>query len=305
MVAYGAGYTAALLSECQTIRGPGGVAIGHEWPLSVFSLETGGTLSALILQGDARLVPPGPPDADGYPDQRPEVFGQGGMRLSHGTGARGQWQKMPRRVVRAQPDPQDPEVLSGKRKKGQGRKRVPDLLYLYDVIDPVRQMREGFAFWRAQITAFNVGEVRSIEAFYCLNFAPARLKDGKYHDETIIYAGDASYRANAWLDTRKDQRRPELVANGKIELIELRGAMLDAQKFPRYREEVKMADEMRSGAPTSPDMGQATIVTWQDIQRELIRLGVYDGKVDGMAGPKTREAVGRALERARAREKIT
>lgn len=290
---FGAGWTAALLGECASIRGPGGGAIPHKWPLTVFGLETGGLFSTTLLQANAKIVPAYPADADGFPDQRSEVAGTGGMRLTHGTGARGLWQKMPRRLKRSDPAPDD----------AQRRKPIPDLLYLYEVTDPVKQMREGFAFWRAMMKTFSVPSITSVEAFYCLNFAPARLKGGAYHDETIIYAKDASYRANRWLDLRKDDRKPELVANGKIELVELRGALVDSERGARFREELAMADEMKRDVPTEPELDAVVpLATWNDVQRELERRGLYSGRIDGAPGPKTLAAVCRALEQARAEE---
>ena len=84
------------------------------------------------------------------------------------SGARGLWQRMP-------------------------RDGVP-----YAETDPTRQLADAFAFWRQMLAAFRVGAPTSREAFYCLNLAPARLKDGRYNDDTVLYAAPgAAYRANA------------------------------------------------------------------------------------------------------------
>ena len=84
------------------------------------------------------------------------------------SGARGLWQRMP-------------------------RDGVP-----YAETDPTRQLADAFAFWRQMLAAFRVGAPTSREAFYTLNLAPARLKNGSYDGETVLYeAPGAAYRANA------------------------------------------------------------------------------------------------------------
>lgn len=68
----------------------------------------------------------------------------------------------------------------------------------YAVTDPVRQLNDAFAFWRAMVESMRVGTLTSCAAFYCLNLAPARLRNGAYNDETVLYeAPGASYRQNA------------------------------------------------------------------------------------------------------------
>lgn len=84
------------------------------------------------------------------------------------AGARGLWQKMP---------------VAGKE---------------YDQADPVRQIKDAFGFWCAMQTAFKVGKLTTREAFYALNLAPARLKNGSYDNDTVLYAAPAiAYRMNA------------------------------------------------------------------------------------------------------------
>lgn len=87
------------------------------------------------------------------------------------SGARGLWQRMP----------------SG---------GVP-----YAVTDPTQQLRDAFAFWRAMMLQFHVDGFTSREAFYCLNLAPARLRNSAYTPETVLYAAPtAAYEANRNLD---------------------------------------------------------------------------------------------------------
>lgn len=76
--------------------------------------------------------------------------------------------------------------------------KMPEAGRPYSVTDPVEQLRDAFRFWRSMVKMMNVGAVKSREAFYCLNLAPARLKDGNYDDETILYAAPGpSYQQNA------------------------------------------------------------------------------------------------------------
>lgn len=83
------------------------------------------------------------------------------------SGARGLWQRMP---------------IDGKP---------------YDVADPVKQIEDAFGFWRAMVRGFRA-PLRSREAVYCLNLAPARLRDGQYDDETVLYgAPSMAYKQNA------------------------------------------------------------------------------------------------------------
>lgn len=193
----------ALVDGCASIPGPDGGPIPVEWPLAVFALESG--FRTDILQAGARLVMPAPVDADGYPDQRP-VAGPAFLRLSHGTGARGRFQKMPRREERSKPDPKDPQLLAGKRTRG--RKLVPDLLHLYAEDTAEGQTRDAFAFWRAMMREMGVKAVRSREALYLLNFMPATLLGGEYGPSTPVVGREGphawAWRDNAVLDHDKD-----------------------------------------------------------------------------------------------------
>lgn len=85
------------------------------------------------------------------------------------AGARGLWQKMP------------------------SKPGAP-----YTTTDPVQQIRDAFAFWTLMKVHFRVPRFTSREAFYCLNLAPARLRDGAYDSETVLYAAPgAAYQMNA------------------------------------------------------------------------------------------------------------
>ena len=68
----------------------------------------------------------------------------------------------------------------------------------YAVTDPVRQLQDAFAFWRVMVADMRVDLLRTREAFYCLNLAPARLRFGQYNDDTALYAAPSiAYRENA------------------------------------------------------------------------------------------------------------
>lgn len=76
--------------------------------------------------------------------------------------------------------------------------RMPVAGMPYAETDPVRQLRDAFAFWRAMVVAFDVGRLSSREALYCLNLAPARLRGGCYDDDTALYAAPSrAYEQNA------------------------------------------------------------------------------------------------------------
>lgn len=76
--------------------------------------------------------------------------------------------------------------------------RMPSRGVAYAVADPIRQMSDAFTFWRQMSDAFHVTVFRRREAFYCLNLAPARLKNDRYDDETELYSAPSSeYRMNA------------------------------------------------------------------------------------------------------------
>jgi hypothetical protein len=63
---------------------------------------------------------------------------------------------------------------------------------------PERQLDDAFHFWRTMQLTFRVPCFLSRESLYCLNLAPARLRNGDYDDETVLYAAPgAAYRANA------------------------------------------------------------------------------------------------------------
>lgn len=76
--------------------------------------------------------------------------------------------------------------------------RMPEAGKPYLVVDPVEQIRDAFAFWRSMATMMRTGPLTSREAFYCLNLAPARLLNGAYDDETVLYAAPSrAYQQNA------------------------------------------------------------------------------------------------------------
>lgn len=142
------------------------LCVEHEWALAVFALES---------------------------DFNPHARSQ--------ADARGLWQRMPRPIGA---DPNHPPPGSYVRTDKMGRQTV---WMPYLVTDPIAQLQDGFAFWTEANVRYN-GDMglATREAFYCLNFAPARLSGGHYSDDTPIYScrqSDgvafwvAGYKANA------------------------------------------------------------------------------------------------------------
>lgn len=160
---FGYTFSRALVLGCARLS-----ALGHdvrpEWILDIIALESAGTWDPLVLQGKARLVP-----ASGPKDKRPEVEGTAGLRLTHGTGARGLFQVMPLR---------------------QPRKDMPVLLRLYGQTDPVQQLADKVRVLADSCIRHRFGAYSSREALYCANLAPARLIGGEYDDDTILYSAD-------------------------------------------------------------------------------------------------------------------
>jgi hypothetical protein len=239
---FGPAFSRELVDGCVSIEGPDGRPIPIEWALRNFAYESGFDLNVLV--GHARLVPAGPGDDDGYPDQRPEVAGSGGLRLSHGTGARGLYQAMPRREHRADVDKGDPKK----------RRRIPDLLHLYAENRPEGQCRDAFAFWRAMIAQMKTGPIRSSEAFYCLNLLPAVLRGGVYDDETPVTGREGPY-AFAW---SANQRLAPLAPDGKTRISPVRRKHLavrlddaQARNRARFEEELSAAYAFGNLRPAS------------------------------------------------------
>lgn len=147
-------------------------SLGHpvtiESILTVIWFESAGTFDPNVLQGRAKLV-----KSTGPKDKRSEVAGHFGLRLSHGSGARGLFQVMPVRAKRT----------------GQ-----VDLITLYSIDDPIEQLNEGIErFYNASI-GNKFGGYKTREALYCANLAPARLVNGNYNDDTILYTRDVKYK---------------------------------------------------------------------------------------------------------------
>jgi len=202
-----------------------------EWVCAMICLESAGTWDPEILQGHAKLVPP-----TGSDDHRDEVAGRFGLRLSHGTGARGLLQHMPARS----------------RRVGQ-----PDLISLYAPSDPITQLTDGISSWVTQAVGGR-WTYRSLEALYCANLAPARLVGGTYDDETVLYsqhpddAGTAcywpaGYRSNATpfgLDPRDPAGRLRMrhLSVGLDAAVKACRARYDAEVASAYAANVRTPD---------------------------------------------------------------
>ncbi len=131
----------------------------------------------------------------------------------------------------------------------------------YAVTDPIQQMRDAFAFWRAMCGSFHVGEITSREALYCLNLAPARLKGGRYDTETALYeAPSKAYRQNA---------APfGLDPNDPVGVIRMRHLAVGLDRYvakcrPRYDAELDAAEDAsaRPPRPYAENAQRAAIVT--------------------------------------------
>lgn len=167
-VIFGRAFTCGLVEGARRLSAIGAL-VDPAWILAKIALESAGTWSVDVLQGRAKLVTPNGPN-----DMRPEVAGSGGLRLSHGNGARGLFQRMPpRRLERA-----------GK----------ADLLYLYTEPDPVRQLADAVLGWSEFARKHRTGGFKSRAALYCANLAPARLIGGGYDGETILYSANEADR---------------------------------------------------------------------------------------------------------------
>jgi hypothetical protein len=134
------------------------------------------------------------------------------------AGARGLWQKMP---------------VAG----------VP-----YSEQYPARQLGDAFRFWAGLVTMFNVTHFESREAFYCLNLAPARLKDGLYTASTVLYSEKAHpgpYNANRNLDPGR---------TGAITIGQLGPSLDRAVALCRARYEAELDALLALDRPPPPDV---------------------------------------------------
>lgn len=232
MTTFGTAFSRALVDGGVALSALGS-PVPPEWILAVIALESG--FRPDRLQGDARLVP-----ASGHDDKRPEVAGTGGLRLSHGTGARGLLQHMPRRVKRA---------------------GLPDLLHLAPRKPPHVQVADGVAFWVGQARAFDVrGGFTSREALYCANLAPARLQGGRYDAETTLYSraeadrGKPCYWPAGYVQNARPFGLDPHDVEGQLRMRHLAAGLDAAVKacHARYDAEVTAAYAVNAGGPEPP-----------------------------------------------------
>lgn len=113
------------------------------------------------------------------------------------SGARGLWQAMPKDMGEHDGQSTLPPGWYLRTVMRDGKTTVR-MMKPYLTTDPVVQLREGLAFWKAMARDFHVGAFRSRASLYCLNIAPARLRDGAYDDETILYSADPADKAHAY-----------------------------------------------------------------------------------------------------------
>lgn len=138
-------------------------------------------------------------------------------KAANASGARGLWQRMPDQVrIKGEPLILPPGsacppgcILRELREKG--GLRGYKVWRLYAVSDPRQQLIDYFAFTRGMLDAFKARPIRSREALYCVNLAPARLGGGRYDPDTLLYpVGSSAYRQNA----RAFGLDPEATAGG-------------------------------------------------------------------------------------------
>jgi hypothetical protein len=154
----------------------------------------------------------------------------------NGEYARGLWQRMPQRLYHAaagEPAPAGCIVKAGWVQR------------LYATTDPVKQLSDAFAFWRAQIRDFRIPSFPTRAHWYCINLSPARLLDGRATQNTIIFPGGTpSYEANKNLDPLK----PDGTRKGFVILADLDVPLEKAGKTYARRIQREI-DAMPAGPP--------------------------------------------------------
>lgn len=155
MTAFGPDFSGALC------LGASSLGVPVEWPLA-----------ALCLEGD-------------------------GMNpyAANASGARGMWQRMPDQLYQggrpwtlAVDAPAPPGCVLRNVRDAAGVVVGHTVWRLYLVTDPVQQLNDYFAWTRDRLHDGKVGRLKSREALYCCNLAPARLAGGAYDDETVLYS---------------------------------------------------------------------------------------------------------------------
>lgn len=140
------------------------------------------------------------------------------------SGAQGLWQKMPTVV---------------KDKQGNVVQRIP-----YTEKDPVRQIKDAFAFWRSMAKQFAPGgQVVSREAFYCLNLAPARLRKSVQNgDRTVLYSSRKDLHPEEfWLAGYQQNKGLDVGRKGWIEMGDLKPKLDHYVKANQERYDLELA----------------------------------------------------------------
>lgn len=134
----------------------------------------------------------------------------------------------------------------------------------YTVTDPVRQINDAFAFWRAFMTQHHIATFKSGNEFYCLNLAPARLIGGLCDESTIIYStnpedqplnaqGDRFSRTY-WPTAYRDNAAPFGLdpkdPRGRLRMRDLSAGLDAAVKRCQARFGAELAEAVRLDGPT-------------------------------------------------------
>jgi hypothetical protein len=139
---------------------------------------------------------------------------------------------------------------------------------LYAEEDPANQLADALVFWRAQMATFRVTRFPSLEHFYCLNLAPARLAGDVAAPGTVLYdqrLHPRSYLANRGLDPPlkeavpgcfvgpKGERDEGVPRKGQILLADLGPPLRKAgSRFAeRIRRELEEASVVSRGSGTA------------------------------------------------------
>lgn len=121
------------------------------------------------------------------------------QKAANASGARGLWQRMPeQQFAQGRPvvlplDAKAPQGFILRDVRDPMTKQVTgrSLWKLYSCPAPEVQIAEACRFWWRMARDLKVeGGFRTCEALYCANLAPARLRGGRYNDETVLYSAN-------------------------------------------------------------------------------------------------------------------
>lgn len=142
----------------------------------------------------------------------------------------------------------------------------------YAETDPTQQLRDAFAFWRAQVCTFEVSMISSRAVFYCLNLAPARTK-GTPTDETVLYSSRQDLHPREfWPKGYAQNRNLDAAGRGWIVIGDLEPSLARAVRACQARYDAELAAAASPaiflGSDDQPDMrdGQLSEVGFGESQ---------------------------------------